>query len=68
MTWDSLISNLNLVMTSLWSWINTVTESLISNKIVVVVIFSFLVWFMFEKIFDLIESIKGGKLNEEDSE
>ncbi len=66
MSWTTFISNLNEIMTSLWSWADIVTENLTNNKIVVVVVFSFLAWFIFEKILDLIDAIKGGRPNEDD--
>jgi hypothetical protein len=67
MSWTTFISNLNEIMTSLWSWADIVTENLTNNKIVVVVVFSFLAWFIFEKILDLIDAIKGGRPNEDDN-
>ena len=66
MSWTTFISNLNEIMTSLWSWADIVTENLTNNKIVVVVVFCFLAWFIFEKILDLIDAIKGGRPNEDD--
>ncbi|MDD3939884.1 MAG: hypothetical protein PHF49_04560 [Patescibacteria group bacterium] len=66
MSWTTFISNLNEIMTSLWNWADIVTENLTNNKIVVVVVFSFLAWFIFEKILDLIDAIKGGRPNEDD--
>lgn len=58
MTFGAVIENLDLVMTSIFAWLNQVIVALQSNFIFIILVGSLIFIFFIEKILDIVSAIR----------
>lgn len=65
MTWASYTSNLSSVFTGFISWLTSIANALITDKIFITIIFIGLLWVLFSFVVNIVETIKENTLKKD---